>query len=122
MSDILKFIRNEQAQQDDPHGRLMDLPEWSLKGAQQTAKQLGIAELTADHWDVIHKLRSHVAEGGDYRHARKLMEVMDLHVAAKGGRKFLYQLFPGGPVTQGMQIAGLPVPEDSTDSSFGTTM
>ena len=122
MSDILKFIRDEQAQASDPHGRLMDLPEWSLKGAQQAAKQLGIAELSAEHWDIIHKLRSYVADGGDYRRARKLMEVMELHVADKGGRKHLYRLFPGGPVTQATQIAGLPVPDDSTDPSFGTSL
>lgn len=122
MSDILKFIRDEQAQQNDPHGRLMDLPEWSLKFAQQTARGLGIGELSSEHWEIIHKLRSYVAEGGDYRHARQLMELMELHVADKGGRKHLYRLFPGGPVTQAMQIAGLPVPEDSTDPSFGTTL
>jgi len=42
--------------------------------------------------------------------------------AAEGGRKYLLELFPKGPVAQGCELAGLPVPAYASDGSFGAVM
>ena len=36
-----------------------------------------------------------------------------------GGSRNLYRLFPRGPLAQGARIAGLPVPANVTNASFG---
>jgi tRNA 2-thiouridine synthesizing protein E len=41
--------------------------------------------------------------------------------AKEGGSKFLYELFPGGPVARGSRLAGVPAPSDARDLSFGST-
>jgi tRNA 2-thiouridine synthesizing protein E len=59
---------------------------------------------------------------GPALHARYLLDPLAEKFAKQGGRKYLYLLFPGGAVTQGSRIAGLPVPKDSVDPSFGTAI
>ncbi len=118
MSDVLKFIVDPEAQISDPDGLLMELPEWSEDIATKLAADEGV-ELTDEHWGVIKFLRQYYARGGDFEHARELTEALTKQVSDKGGRRYLYQLFPHGPVTQGCKIAGLPVPRDSTDPGFG---
>jgi tRNA 2-thiouridine synthesizing protein E len=46
--------------------------------------------------------------------------MLDMRFAHEGGRRWLRKLFPEGPVFQGMQIAGLPVPPHTEDAGFGT--
>ena len=48
------------------------------------------------------------------------LEMLNEVFAGHGGRKYLWRLFPGGPVTQGLRIAGLPLPPHSGDKGFGT--
>jgi tRNA 2-thiouridine synthesizing protein E len=47
--------------------------------------------------------------------------MLDSEFADRGGRKYLRQLFPEGPVAQGMRIAGLSVPPYTEDEGFGTS-
>lgn len=121
MPDIMKFIVNEGAVDKDPAANLMELGDWSEDIARRTARELKL-ELTAGHWEVIHFLRDFYREHGQALHARTVLQALEERFAEKGGRKYLYQLFPGGAVTQGSRIAGLPVPRDSVDPSFGTAI
>jgi tRNA 2-thiouridine synthesizing protein E len=45
---------------------------------------------------------------------------MEHNYLAEGGRRYLYSLFPRGPVTQGCRLAGLPLPNGHSDPSFGS--
>lgn len=119
MPDIMKFILDERANLTDPEGNLVGLEEWNKIIAEGHAKDEGIT-LSPDHWEVLGFLRDHVRKNGLTRHARELGNEMEKRFAEKGGRKYLYQLFPGGPVGQACRIAGLPVPADAADESFGS--
>lgn len=77
-------------------------------------------ELTDEHLGVIECLRDYYLELGEADNGRDLEEMLDEIFDGHGGRKYLWTLFPGGPVSQGMRIAGLPVPPHSGDKGFGT--
>lgn len=94
---------------------------WNKQTAEATAKTMHIS-LTDAHWEVIGFIRTYFANAGELRHARELSEVLAERFAEEGGAKYLFQLFPGGPVTQGCQLAGIQVPKDASDGSFGYTV
>lgn len=49
------------------------------------------------------------------------MKVMDQEFAELGGKKYLYRLFPNGPLSQIHQLADLPNLGHQTDKGFGTS-
>lgn len=100
-------------------GMLAELDDWSVSMAEETAREEGIT-LTDAHWKVIHLLRENYRHHGLAPHARQLLNGLEEHFGREGGRKYLYQLFPRGPVSQGCRIAGLPLPPYSSDPSFGS--
>ncbi|MDH3672048.1 MAG: TusE/DsrC/DsvC family sulfur relay protein [Gammaproteobacteria bacterium] len=120
MADIMKFIVNKESADEDTQGNLMDLGEWNETIGLSLARQEGI-EMTDAHWEVVSFLRKYYMEHGETPYARKLTEILEKECAVKGGRKYLYRLFPKGPVTQASRIAGLPVPQHSVDPSFGSS-
>jgi len=95
------------------------LPGWDESVATQLAKSEGLV-LTDAHFEVLHYLRRCHERFGHIRHARTLTLALETRFATQGGRRFLYMLFPGGPVTQGCAIAGIPTPKDCINPSFGT--
>ena len=78
-------------------------------------------ELTDQHWHVISYLREQYLEHGLPRFARTTARALNKQFAAQGGSKYLHNLFPGGPVTQGSRLANLRTPANATDTSFGTS-
>jgi tRNA 2-thiouridine synthesizing protein E len=61
-------------------------------------------ELTDQHWQVISYLREQYLAHGLPRFARTTARALNKQYAAQGGNKYLHNLFPGGPVTQGSRL------------------
>ncbi len=95
---------------------------WSPRVAQVAAQAEGIF-LTDAHWEVVHGLQEYFARHEPREHnLREIHDALDERFHARGGMKYLYALFPGGPVAQGCRIAGLPVPFLAVDQGFGSVM
>lgn len=119
MLDINNAINNEALQHQDPEGNMYDLEHWSPLSVTQMARDEGIDELTEAHWHVIYTLRNLYRQNGRATSAREVMHVLEKDFVDEGGRRFLYELFPKGPVSQGSRLAGVPAPPYSSDPSFG---
>ena len=117
--DINKFILNEQAVERDPEGNLFDLPPWDMSTAERLAAQEGLT-MTEDHWEVVRFLRERFRQRGMAKSGRVLADELDQAFHDRGGRRYLYSLFPHGPVAQGSRIAALPEPAYTSDPSFGS--
>lgn len=93
---------------------------WTRESALRAAQHEGV-KLDADHWQAVRALQSYYA-----RHEEIALDMRELHDAldelfhSKGGMKYLYQMFPAGPVAQGCRLAGLKAPVGATDKSFGS--
>ncbi len=119
MMDINKLVTAEGMAPCDADAYLNDLTAWNEDMAREAAQAEGLA-LTDEHMDVICFLRDHFAECGPEANARNLLRNMEEAYIEQGGRKYLYKLFPRGPVTQGCHLAGLPTPAGNVDPSFGS--
>jgi TusE/DsrC/DsvC family sulfur relay protein len=97
---------------------LEGLDEWNESIATEKARAEGL-ELEEDHWTVLHYLRAQYDAHGDEVSAQKLITDLQERFEGKGGKRYLYQLFPEGPVSQGSRIAGLPEPRGANNPSFG---
>ena len=100
--------------------RVIQIESWNRDKGLELAKAEDL-QLTDGHWQVIDFLRNRYLEQGDPESAREIAEELQAAFADQGGNKKLRILFPGGPVSQGCLIAGLPVPAYSKDASFGST-
>ncbi|MCB1865972.1 MAG: TusE/DsrC/DsvC family sulfur relay protein [Chromatiales bacterium] len=118
MPDVSKYLRDPDAMQADPEGHLLDLEPWSPAHAAELASGEGL-DLGDEHLQVLAFLREQFAEAGPAKHARDLSEMLNEAFADQGGSKYLYRLFPKGPVAQGSRLAGLPAPDGAKDGSFG---
>lgn len=116
MYDINKLITDPNLSRLDPQGHLAELESWSPGFARKKAEAEGIS-LSEEHFLVLYHLRERFRKHGPARSAREVLRELELEF---GGRKVLYTLFPGGPVSQASRIAGLPVPPHSSDPSFGS--
>lgn len=93
---------------------------WTNQRAETIAQEQGLA-LTSKHWEVIDFLRVlYQNEGADMPPVHELSQTLDERFFDEGGLKYLFSLFPGGPLNQGCRIAGVPVPDDALDPSFGS--
>jgi tRNA 2-thiouridine synthesizing protein E len=122
---MTQFINNAQDSEtfslyaDIRRAELRD-QRWNRNKSVDLAKREGIS-LNDEHWAVIVYLRSYYLEHGLPRFARTTARALKRQFSAQGGYKYLYQLFAGGPVTQGSRLANLRLPANATDASFGTS-
>jgi len=119
MLDINHIINEREHDRIDPEGHMYDLDHWSPLVAKHLALEEGIGELTEAHWHVIYAIRNLYREQGRSSSARKVVHMLEQDFADEGGLRYLYELFPKGPVSQGSRVAGVPVPPYASDPSFG---
>lgn len=119
MMDINKMMAQEHAGLS-MRGHLIDLEPWTEAQAIEMARKDGL-ELTDAHLGIIRYLRDCYADHGGAITARILMNSLEEEFAGMGGHKFLYTLFPLGPIAQASHYAGLPMPPGTRDPLFGAT-
>ena len=85
---------------------------------QQAAAQ-GI-DLTPQHREVIDFVLDFYEHCDDCQNARRLADMLQDEFSEQGGRKYLYQLFPNGPLSTVHDLADLPSLGHQADKSFGT--
>jgi tRNA 2-thiouridine synthesizing protein E len=97
-------------------------PGWTRELALETARNEKL-EPGEIHWETVRALQEYYA-----RHDNPAINTRELHDALEerfhrqGGLKYLYQLFPGGPVAQGCRLAGLKAPAGAVDKGFGSVV
>lgn len=117
---ILSGVANGATGDPSQAARAAEVANWSEAAAKAMAAAEGL-ELTAEHLKAIKLLQHLYVTRGRAPHARLISGEMNEAFAAEGGSRYLYQLFPGGPVGQGSRLAGVPAPHDTKDLSFGST-
>jgi tRNA 2-thiouridine synthesizing protein E len=116
-TDINQLIQAPASNPDFPCAPL----DWTRDEAMQIARKEDL-ELSEDHWETIRALQSFFAHHEDSTviSLRELHDALDEHFHPKGGLKYLYTLFPGGPIAQSCRLAGLKAPFMASDPSFGS--
>lgn len=123
MSNILHYIANPD--KNDPEAKLIALEEWSENIAKKLANEESL-ELNNEHVQLSIKLRDHYIEEQSWNKPRAILKFLESEIvkidpnSKLNPRKKLYSLFPNGPVRQCCKIAGLPIPANSSDPSFGS--
>jgi TusE/DsrC/DsvC family sulfur relay protein len=116
---IQTLMEMEKGDVKDPH--FPHAPEgWTPRNGRTAAKAEGLV-LSEAHWTVVAALQDYFARHTEReRNMRELHDALDERFHASGGIRYLYQLFPGGPIAQGCRIAGLQV--NAVDRGFGSVM
>ncbi|HBU28367.1 MAG: sulfite reductase [Thiobacillus sp. GWE1_62_9] len=116
-TDINRLINEPATDPDFPHAPF----DWSREETRKVAQAEGL-ELNEDHWETIRALQNYYAHHADDTtiNLRDLHDALDEHFHQKGGLKYLYTLFPGGPIAQSCRLAGLKAPFMASDPSFGS--
>jgi tRNA 2-thiouridine synthesizing protein E len=96
----------------DQHGFLVDQSLWSEELAAAIAKQLTeVSQLTPDHWQVIHLLRTLYFDYDLQPANRQLVKLAQTNIGPELGSSIaLMSLFGGSPAKTAARISGLPIP------------
>lgn len=116
--DIIRPGYGSQPNPDFPHA----LSDWSREKAEELANTDGLT-LTEGHWQVVCALQAFYAHHDEPAvKVRELHDALDEEFHSEGGIKYLYTLFPKGPVAQGCLLAGLQPPAGAQDKGFGSAV
>ena len=86
-------------------GFLTDSSQWTPEVGEALASEVGIPELTDQHWKVITFCREDAAKQGTPPGLRRISKLSGVNM------KDLYQLFPKGPGKLAAKVSGLPKPQ-----------
>jgi len=98
------FEMNGRKYNVDEDGFLQEPEIWNQDVARDFATTEGVAELTENHWKVIHYLRNYYLQFGIAPMIRKLCKESGFKL------KEIYEMFPSGPAKGACKLAGLPKP------------
>jgi len=87
----------------DGEGYLVDREEWNEAIAAEIAKRDGY-EISDEHWKFINAARDMYERTAVVPPIRKFAKAMEVDA------KYLYQLFPKGPMKMICKVGGLPKP------------
>lgn len=103
---------------DFPHAPI----DWSREAGLRAARDMAL-KLTEEHWQVVCALQEFYARHEEgHINVRELHDALDEFFHPEGGIKYLYRLFPGGPIAQGCRLAGLTPPAGAVDKGFGSAV
>ena len=88
----------------DEDGFIEDPGAWDEKVAAALATTEGVAEMTDEHWKIVHYLRDYYTKFGIAPMIRKLCKETGFPL------KKIYELFPSGPAKGACKVAGLAKP------------
>ena len=115
------FIRpgyETQPNPDFPHAP----SDWSRANAEELARTEGLV-LTEDHWRVVRALQElYARHEKPATNVRELHDALDEHFHSEGGIKYLYKLFPKGPLAQGCLLAGMHPPAGAQEKGLGSAV
>ena len=86
-------------------GFLVDSNQWTPEVAEELAIEVGIDDLSDQHWKVITFCREDAAKQGQPPGLRRISKLLGVNM------KELYQLFPKGPGKLAAKVSGLPKPQ-----------
>ena len=93
---------------------------WRQTQAAKLAQEEGL-EVSDTLWEAVRALQEYYHRHRDSRiNPRELHDALGEKFHQQGGIRFLYLLFPGGPIAQGCRIAGLEAPAGAIDKGFGS--
>lgn len=94
----------------DQHGHLLNRDDWNPSIAQALAAEDNI-ELTDQHWQLINTVRHIYDATGDTPPMRLLIKLLRKELDSEIDSRYLYRLYPDGPVRFASKHAGLPKPK-----------
>lgn len=92
----------------DEDGFIQQPDLWDENVARDLATQDGIADMTDDHWEVVHYIRNYWLKFEIAPLIRRLCKETNKDIDT------IYDLFPNGPADGACKIAGLPTPTGCT--------
>ena len=91
-------------------GFLSDTETWNPDFAHALAAATGL-ELTPAHWEIVHFIRDYYTRFNHLPNNRVFVKAVQKTLGAdKGNTRYLYRLFPDGPLKTACRIGGLPKP------------
>jgi len=91
-------------------GFLIDPDDWNGAVAEALAAADSI-ELTEAHWEIVHFIRAYYQRYKHLPNQRVFTQAVRKQLGEeKGNSRYLYRLFPDGPLKYACKIGGLPKP------------